>query len=98
MFLCIVVMLNLLIAQLSDTYQNIQSDAHRGLELNRAWIVTRMEINSVFMGVSSQKFARERKKAASAVFATQLRKYSHTHNRSNKRSSNLQPGNKDDEN
>lgn len=53
MFLCIVVMLNLLIAQLSDTYQNIQSDAHRGLELNRAWIVTRMEINSVFMGVSS---------------------------------------------
>ncbi|XP_064594623.1 uncharacterized protein LOC135461446 [Liolophura sinensis] len=50
MFLCIVVMLNLLIAQLSDTYQNIQSDAHRGLELNRAWIVTRMEINSVFMG------------------------------------------------
>ena len=47
---CIVVLLNILIAQLSDTYQNIQGDAQRGLALNRAWIITRVELNSLFVG------------------------------------------------
>ena len=47
---CIVVLLNILIAQLSDTYQNIQGDAQRGLALNRAWIISRVELNSVLTG------------------------------------------------
>lgn len=50
LFVCCVVLLNILIAQLSDTYQNVQKDAHRGLEMNRAWIITRVELNSLFIG------------------------------------------------
>ncbi|XP_067674402.1 transient receptor potential cation channel subfamily V member 1-like isoform X2 [Haliotis asinina] len=50
LFTCIVVLLNILIAQLSDTYQNVQRDAQRGLELNRAWIIARVELNSLFIG------------------------------------------------
>ncbi|XP_076459745.1 transient receptor potential cation channel subfamily V member 6-like isoform X2 [Babylonia areolata] len=50
LFTCIVVLLNILIAQLSDTYQNVQRDAQRGLELNRAWIVARVELNSLCIG------------------------------------------------
>ncbi|KAL8625269.1 hypothetical protein ACOMHN_030027 [Nucella lapillus] len=50
LFTCCVVLLNILIAQLSDTYQNVQRDAQRGLELNRAWIVARVELNSLFIG------------------------------------------------
>ena len=46
---CIVVLLNILIAQLSDTYHNIKEDAQRALELNRASIVTRVDLNSVFV-------------------------------------------------
>ncbi|KAK7500981.1 hypothetical protein BaRGS_00007861 [Batillaria attramentaria] len=41
---------HILIAQLSDTYQNVQQDAQRGLELNRAWIIARVELNGLFMG------------------------------------------------
>ncbi|NP_001191574.1 vanilloid receptor [Aplysia californica] len=52
LFFCCVVLLNILIAQLSDTYQNVQRDAQRGLELNRAWIITRVELNSLFIGKS----------------------------------------------
>ncbi|BFZ24803.1 hypothetical protein BsWGS_27842 [Bradybaena similaris] len=52
LFVCCVVLLNILIAQLSDTYQNVQKDAHRGLEMNRAWIITRVELNSLFIGKS----------------------------------------------
>jgi hypothetical protein len=40
----------MLIAQLSDTYQNVQQDAQRGLEVNRAWIVARVELNSLHIG------------------------------------------------
>ena len=47
---CIMVLLNILIAQLSDTYQNIQGNAQRGLALNRAWIISRVELNSVLTG------------------------------------------------
>ncbi|KAK7094110.1 hypothetical protein V1264_007775 [Littorina saxatilis] len=43
-----VVLLSILIAQLSDTYQNVQSDARRRLQLNRAWIITRVELHSVY--------------------------------------------------
>ncbi|KAK7112723.1 transient receptor potential cation channel subfamily V member 5-like [Littorina saxatilis] len=52
LFTCCVVLLNILIAQLSDTYQNVQRDAQRGLELNRAWIIARVELNSLFIGKS----------------------------------------------
>eukprot|EP00117_Sycon_ciliatum_P006748 scpid21439/ scgid3916/ Transient receptor potential cation channel subfamily A member 1; Ankyrin-like with transmembrane domains protein 1; Transformation-sensitive protein p120 len=47
MFIVIVVLLNILIAQLSDTYQNVQSDAQREVELNRAYIVGHVEKNSL---------------------------------------------------
>ncbi|RUS90621.1 hypothetical protein EGW08_001618 [Elysia chlorotica] len=50
LFVCCVVLLNILIAQLSDTYQHVQAHAQRGLELNRAWIITRVERNSIFLG------------------------------------------------
>ncbi|KAL8563025.1 hypothetical protein ACOMHN_065346 [Nucella lapillus] len=50
LFTCCVVLLNILIAQLSDTYQNVQRDAQRGLELNRAWIIARVELNSLYIG------------------------------------------------
>ncbi|XP_033760515.1 transient receptor potential cation channel subfamily V member 2-like isoform X1 [Pecten maximus] len=49
LFCCIVLLLNLLIAQLSDTYQHIQNDAQRGLEVNRAWIVARIELRSMLI-------------------------------------------------
>ncbi|XP_060067778.1 uncharacterized protein LOC132547979 [Ylistrum balloti] len=50
LFTCCVVLLNILIAQLSDTYQHVQQDAQRGLEVNRAWIVARVELNSFILG------------------------------------------------
>ncbi|XP_063404047.1 uncharacterized protein LOC134687572 isoform X3 [Mytilus trossulus] len=50
LFTCCVILLNILIAQLSDTYQNVQQDAQRGLEVNRAWIVARVELNSLYLG------------------------------------------------
>lgn len=50
LFVCCVVLLNILIAQLSDTYHHVQAQAQRGLELNRAWIITRVELNSLFIG------------------------------------------------
>jgi hypothetical protein len=45
---CIVVLINILIAQMSDTYQCIKIEAQKALELNRAAIVTRVELNSIF--------------------------------------------------
>lgn len=51
MFVVIVVLLNILIAQLSDTYQNVQSDAQREVELNRAYIVGHIEKNSLMFKV-----------------------------------------------
>ncbi|XP_069101443.1 transient receptor potential cation channel subfamily V member 5-like [Argopecten irradians] len=50
LFTCCVVLLSILIAQLSDTYQHVQQDAQRGLEVNRAWIVARVELNSFILG------------------------------------------------
>lgn len=50
LFTICVLLLNILIAQLSDTYQKVQQDAQRGLEVNRAWIVTKIELNSLFIG------------------------------------------------
>ncbi|KAL4233239.1 hypothetical protein ACF0H5_007923 [Mactra antiquata] len=49
LFTCIVILLNILIAQLTDTYQKVQQDAQRGLEVNRAWIVARVELNSILV-------------------------------------------------
>ena len=40
----------MLIAQLSDTYQNVQQDAQRGLEVNRAGIVARIELTNSRIG------------------------------------------------
>ena len=37
---------------ITTRYQNVQRDAQRGLELNRAWIITRVELNSLFIGKS----------------------------------------------
>lgn len=51
LFLVIVVLLNLLIAQMSDTYGSVQQDAQRSLALNRAWIVARVEHNSLLATV-----------------------------------------------
>ena len=48
LFFVIVVFLNLIIAQMSDTYQNVWSDAQRKLYKNRAWILARIEHNSLF--------------------------------------------------
>ena len=47
LFMVIVVLLNLLIAQMSDTYANVQLDAQRSLAINRAWIVARVEHNTL---------------------------------------------------
>ena len=47
LFFVIVVFLNLIIAQMSDTYQNVWSDAQRKLYKNRAWILARIEHNSL---------------------------------------------------
>ncbi|XP_021356112.1 uncharacterized protein LOC110452108 isoform X4 [Mizuhopecten yessoensis] len=49
LFSCMVLLLNLLIAQLSGTYQHIQQGAPRGLEVNRAWIVARIELRSMLV-------------------------------------------------
>ena len=53
LFLVVVVLLNLLIAQMSDTYGSIQQDAQRSLAINRAWIVARVEHNSLLARVSA---------------------------------------------
>ena len=53
LFLVIVVLLNLLIAQMSDTYGSVQQDAQRSLAINRALIVARVEHNSLLARVST---------------------------------------------
>jgi polyhydroxyalkanoate synthesis regulator phasin len=59
MFAVIVVLLNILIAQLSDTYQNVQADAQRELEINRAWIVARIEHNSILFANLRKKYYQQ---------------------------------------
>ena len=44
----ITVLLNLLIAQMSDTYANVQNDAQRSFIASRAWIVAKSEHNGLF--------------------------------------------------
>lgn len=51
LFLVIVVLLNLLIAQMSDTYTNVQQDAQRSLVLSWGWIVAKMEHHSMLYKV-----------------------------------------------
>ena len=45
-------MLNMLIASMTDTFANVQTDAQRDLALARAWIVARVEHNSMLTLVS----------------------------------------------
>lgn len=45
LFITILVMLNILIAKLSNTYHNIQDDAVKGLLVYRATIIARAEKN-----------------------------------------------------
>ncbi|XP_052711006.1 uncharacterized protein LOC128185454 [Crassostrea angulata] len=47
LFTICIVLLNILIAQVSDTFQDVQQDAQREYEVTRASIVTRMEQNSL---------------------------------------------------
>ena len=42
-----VMLMNILIAQLSDTYESMRRDAHLEVDLNRAWIVARVERNTI---------------------------------------------------
>jgi len=49
LFTCIVLLLNILIAQMTDTYQKVQQDPQRRLEMIRAWIVACVELNSCFL-------------------------------------------------
>ncbi|XP_053395889.1 uncharacterized protein LOC128556019 [Mercenaria mercenaria] len=44
-FVTIVVLMNMLIAQLSNTYTDIQVEAVKTVRANRAWIITRAERN-----------------------------------------------------
>ena len=47
LFVVVVILLNVLIAAMSDTYSNVQSEAQRDLALARAWIVARVEHNNM---------------------------------------------------
>ena len=53
LFIVLTVLLSLLIAQMTDTYANVQGNAQRSLNLSRAWIVARFEHNARFIVVSS---------------------------------------------
>lgn len=48
LFLGIVILLHLFIAQVSDTYQTFNNDADRVILLNKAWMICRMERGFVF--------------------------------------------------
>ena len=43
-----VILLNMLIAQMSDTYTSFREDAHTALSMSRAWIISRLEHFSLF--------------------------------------------------
>lgn len=47
LFTICIVLLNMLIAQVGDTFQKFQQDAQREYEVNRASIVIRMEQTSL---------------------------------------------------
>lgn len=48
LFTLCLLMLNILIAQVSDTYKNVKKDVNREFEVIRASIVARIELNSIF--------------------------------------------------
>ena len=50
-FVIIVLLLNLLVAQMSNTYRTILNEAQYALLLNRAWIIARVEHNSFFVWI-----------------------------------------------
>jgi len=56
LFVVITVLLNLLIAQMSDTYTNVQSDAQRSLFINKAWIIAKVEQSSLFASALFVRF------------------------------------------
>ena len=56
LFLVIIVLLNLLIAQMSDTYANVQLDAQRSLFISWARIVARVEQSSLFASALIVRF------------------------------------------
>ena len=43
LFFVVVIMLNLLIAQMTDTFANFQLDAQRELAINQAWTISLLE-------------------------------------------------------
>ena len=47
LFVVVVILLNMLIAAMADTYSNVQSEAQQDLILAKAWIVARVEHNSM---------------------------------------------------
>ncbi|KAL5020427.1 hypothetical protein ScPMuIL_003319 [Solemya velum] len=49
-FICCVVLMNILIAQLIDTYGTVNRDVHGILNIKRALIVTRMEQHKIHLG------------------------------------------------
>ena len=53
LFFVIVIMLNLLIAQMTDTFTNFQLDAQRELAINRAWTISLLERTGLIGVVST---------------------------------------------
>ena len=47
-----VILLNMLIAQMSDTYTSFKEDAHTALSISRAWIISRLEHFALFSKAS----------------------------------------------
>ena len=46
LFVVLVMLLNILIAQLSDIYNLLRTDAQIEVDINRAWIVAKVELNT----------------------------------------------------
>lgn len=79
LFTCCVILLNILIAQLSDTYQNVQQDAQRGLEVNRAWIVARVELNSLHIGKVIECYILSNVSKLSQLWCVDVLAHTHNH-------------------
>ncbi|XP_053392104.1 uncharacterized protein LOC123562138 [Mercenaria mercenaria] len=58
MFITIVVLLNILIAQISDTYKTIQTDAKKSMLVNRSWTIARLERNALLFPNKNQNCLR----------------------------------------
>ena len=72
LFLVVVVLLNLLIAQMSDTYGSVQQDAQRSLAINRAWIVARVEHNSLLARVSTSNVLNVESSMGDLIFKLRI--------------------------